>query len=597
MMQAVRQMWEASGYHVQGTAISSVASKGLEAGTHIPSHTLAYYKKLIHHNKLKLTEKDILVVDEAGMVPSTDLSELVSATQKAGAKIVLIGDPEQLQPIAPGAPFRALSERIGSAEMSDVRRQRDKGDREATRLLSQGKIDEALQYYEAKGAIEYCANPDMTQARLIENWAVDLFPSNIADRLILATKRDDVATLNHLAQEKLRAIHLITEKPRRYHTHERVIELSRDDRILFLKNDKILGVTNGDFGRVKHTGGDSLTVEVRGKEVTFNPTQYTHFDLGYAATIHKAQGATYDDVHVYAGSHFWDRYLTYVALSRHRDKLHIHVDRGIYSHSAALSKRLGRHTLKDNVLDFPLSYAMRRGFEPESLAGRCIEKIARVKATIKESWQFIFNYQAYLLQHAFNVAIESRAHTREEASLVAEFVDQHRALGRKWSEFKAQEHDKKTFYASPDYQDYIKQSVLKNNTAAEIYQDMDKFKPAMQANQISLDAIEKVARSHAFFEQTKAFIQAYQKKDLNQALRLSQSLYPQIRQQFGYFQHAATCGGFKSTSELTHLIKVHYQDNLFATHQHEDPLRYQLVHDYLVAERNMRAAWKVRVPT
>ena len=67
----------------------------------------------------------MLVVDEAGMIGSRQMERLLSAAQAAGAKVVLVGDPEQLQAIEAGAAFRAIAERVGAAEITEVRRQRE----------------------------------------------------------------------------------------------------------------------------------------------------------------------------------------------------------------------------------------------------------------------------------------------------------------------------------------------------------------------------------------------------------------------------------------------------------------------------------------
>ena len=67
----------------------------------------------------------MLVVDEAGMIGSRQMERVLSAAQAAGAKVVLVGDPEQLQAIEAGAAFRALAERDGAAEITEVRRQRE----------------------------------------------------------------------------------------------------------------------------------------------------------------------------------------------------------------------------------------------------------------------------------------------------------------------------------------------------------------------------------------------------------------------------------------------------------------------------------------
>ena len=68
----------------------------------------------------ELTSRDVLVIDEAGMVGSRQMERVLSAAQKVRAKVVLVGDPEQLQAIEAGAAFRALAERHGAGSVQGI---------------------------------------------------------------------------------------------------------------------------------------------------------------------------------------------------------------------------------------------------------------------------------------------------------------------------------------------------------------------------------------------------------------------------------------------------------------------------------------------
>jgi ATP-dependent exoDNAse (exonuclease V) alpha subunit len=80
-----------------------------------------------------LTVRDVLVIDEAGMVGTRQLERVLSQAAEAGAKVVLVGDPQQLQSIEAGAAFRWVHERHGGPELGEMRRQRENWQREATR--------------------------------------------------------------------------------------------------------------------------------------------------------------------------------------------------------------------------------------------------------------------------------------------------------------------------------------------------------------------------------------------------------------------------------------------------------------------------------
>jgi ATP-dependent exoDNAse (exonuclease V) alpha subunit len=92
----------------------------------------------------QLDEKTVFVLDEAGMVSSRQLALFVEAVTKAGAKLVLVGDPDQLQPIEAGAAFRAIADRIGYAELETIYRQREQWMRDASLDLARGNVAAAL---------------------------------------------------------------------------------------------------------------------------------------------------------------------------------------------------------------------------------------------------------------------------------------------------------------------------------------------------------------------------------------------------------------------------------------------------------------------
>ena len=389
MLGVARLAWEAAGYRVRGAALSGIAAEGLEAGSGIGSRTLASLEYGWKEGRDLLTARDVLVIDEAGLVGSGQMERVLRAASAAGAKVVLVGDPEQLQAIEAGAAFRALADRHGAVEITEVRRQREAWQCEATRELATGRTGEALGRYERAGGVQGAATREAACTALLDDWDAGRRAAPGQSRVILAATRAEVAELNRLARERLRAggelgaeHQVATERGER--------AFAAGDRLMFGRNERALGagpdgrggvaVKNGTLGTVEgiEAGGrfvvrlDGVGADGSVRRVTFSVWDYEAVDHGYAATVHKAQGVTVDRAHVLA-SRFMDRHAAYVALTRHRDGVSLHYGRDEFRDGAALARALGRERLKDTSLDYDgpeaaaygaTVYAERRGLDP-----------------------------------------------------------------------------------------------------------------------------------------------------------------------------------------------------------------------------------------
>lgn len=366
LLDAARQAWEAQGYRVQGAALAGKAADGLQSASGIPSRTLASLEMSWGKGRDLLGAGDVLVVDEAGMVGIRQMARLVGEMQARGAKLVLVGDHEQLQAIGAGAPFRALAERVGFAELTEVRRQRDPGDREASVAFASHRTADGLAHYQERGAIRLEASSAEARVAVASAWIDDYARAPEATRLVLAHRRADVADLNALIRTELQERGLLGSGAA---AGEEVIQ-TRDgprafvagDRVLFLENSRDLGVKNGLGGRVEAMASGHLLIRPDGQDrvLRVDPAQYRAFDHGYATTIHKAQGATVDRSFVLA-SPGMDRHLTYVAMTRHRDQVQLFASSEDFASSQQLYTRLGRSGLKENSLAYLQDFAARRG--------------------------------------------------------------------------------------------------------------------------------------------------------------------------------------------------------------------------------------------
>jgi len=209
---------------------------------------------------------------------------------------------------------------------------------------------------------------------LIEAWT-DHLATQTGDKstLILAHTRADVRDLNLRAREILKGRgelvnELGIEVARELAADDGTITIERGqrdfatgDRVMFLKNDRELGVRNGSLGTVEDVTRHSMRVTLDGLErasVAFMVKDYASLDYGYAATVHKAQGVTVDKTFVLATPSM-DRHLAYVGMTRHRDGVEVYAGRDEFKSFDDLKERLSRARPKDMTLD----YVQRRGLD------------------------------------------------------------------------------------------------------------------------------------------------------------------------------------------------------------------------------------------
>jgi ATP-dependent exoDNAse (exonuclease V) alpha subunit len=119
---AAKDAWERSGYQVRGATLRRIAAENLEEHAGVQSKTLASWEVEWKKRPVRVSSGDVFIIDEAGIVGTRQMARVLSKLYEAGAKAVLIGDVEQLEPIAPGAAFRAIAKRTGYLEVTGTRR-------------------------------------------------------------------------------------------------------------------------------------------------------------------------------------------------------------------------------------------------------------------------------------------------------------------------------------------------------------------------------------------------------------------------------------------------------------------------------------------
>jgi ATP-dependent exoDNAse (exonuclease V) alpha subunit len=143
-----------------------------------------------------------VVVDEAGMLGTRDAAQLLWHVDAVEGKLVLVGDPRQLQSIAAGGLLGGLAVRLGAIELTENRRQRQMWERSALESLRSGGVESALAQYRAHGRVSFAHDREDALCRLVADWHQT---GDVDGTVMLAHYRRDVAELNARGRAVTRA--------------------------------------------------------------------------------------------------------------------------------------------------------------------------------------------------------------------------------------------------------------------------------------------------------------------------------------------------------------------------------------------------------
>ncbi len=358
LTRAVAEAYREAGYRVQGAALAGKAAEGLATEAGLEARTLASYIYGWKNGTGELSSRDVLLVDEAGMIDVRKMRRVLEHAEAHGAKVVLLGDPDQLKAIDAGDALRGLVEEHGAARVDTIRRQADAWQRQASEDLADGRLEPALRAYAEYGGVQWHTDPEQARDALVMRYFEDRYLAPDQSSLILAHRRSDVRRLNERIREVRRDAGELGPGVR---LNGR--EFAAGDRMLFLRNDNTgrqvrtiegegKGVKNGTLGTLLEADATRLRIRLdSGRMVELDPRLYDRLDHGYAATVHKAQGVTVDRAYVLAGRGF-DRNLSYVALTRHRHQLMLYADLETFDKPEKLTRVLAREPRKDLVRDY-----------------------------------------------------------------------------------------------------------------------------------------------------------------------------------------------------------------------------------------------------
>ncbi|WP_306540247.1 MobF family relaxase [Rothia mucilaginosa] len=329
---------EASGGRVVGMAPTAAAAAVMREEMGIEADTV---DKILSDWKngaaLNLQAGDVLLVDEAGMVSTPKFQQILQLAQERGALVRALGDYRQLSAVGSGGALRLVDREVGAAHLDELFRFKNLDEAAATLALREPPLvgaDAPFDWYKDQGRV-VAGESDVMIEQVFTAWREDTTAGK--QSIMIASTNETVGKLNDLAQaHAMERGHVHPEHGSvRLHNEARAhvgdVVVTRQNARRLAVNSGQDFVKNGDLWRVAqvHDNG-AMTVQhlEHGGKVTL-PGSYVaaSVELGYASTIHRAQGATVDTAHALVGSST-DRAGAYVALTRGREENRLYVSLG-----------------------------------------------------------------------------------------------------------------------------------------------------------------------------------------------------------------------------------------------------------------------------
>ncbi len=345
---AITDTWTGAGRRVFGLAPSQAATEVL-AEENVTARNIAAW--LSTQERLdqarsgpgdeawRLQHGDLVVVDEAGMADTGDLAAIQARCQQAGTKLLLTGDPRQLAAVGAGGTFADLAAHGLRYELTEVRRFDAGWERSASLRLRDGDLT-ALDAYQRHGRLIDGGTAEQAERSAARAWLADTLAGR--ESLLLVASNDAAARTSALLRDDLVTLGRVEETGvalGRQGTVAGVGDLVQARRnaweLIGWQNNTAAPINRGTYRvtALRHDGG--LTVapvigrgddgEQMGAPLQL-PADYVAEDLtlGYASTVHAAQGRTVDTAHavITPGT---DAAGAYVALTRGRQRNTAHV--------------------------------------------------------------------------------------------------------------------------------------------------------------------------------------------------------------------------------------------------------------------------------
>ncbi len=342
LLHACAQAWKLSGYKVIGIALTSRAARKMEKEIGIASVSLANFLWQVDRSLLRdlaeglvqaireeflgmpritqeqrylaVDDRTMIVLDGAHAVGTRLLAPLITIRERANALLTLVGDRAHLPYLAAGGGYAAICDQLHAPRLQQPRRQEREWAQEAVRNAAEGNARQVLQEYAERGLLDVASTRAGAREALVDAWKREGI-QRPREHHIFTSTRDDADTLNRMAQKARREAGKLGKIALTVNGYK----IHRNDRVLFLKTSRALGLDAGATGTIialEPITGSLLVRTDDGRFVGVPTLRYHHLSLGYASTTHQARDRVVETAYVLLNGMAQDREVFYTQLSR-----------------------------------------------------------------------------------------------------------------------------------------------------------------------------------------------------------------------------------------------------------------------------------------
>ncbi|REJ90346.1 MAG: conjugative relaxase [Planctomycetota bacterium] len=379
--EAIAELLKDAGYDVQGVALGGNAARELTEKAGIPSNTIrmrdiqmnpsamyrvkhiwkeawrdfttkrrSMFRKYTYPlEKLKIGPKTALIIDECSMIGTEDMLKMLENVDKHGGLVICLGDRNQLSAISAGNPWAAILKNVEPVSIEQIIRQEDPADREAVKLLAEGKSLDVLNHYADKKQLHTLDTPEGVYESVMKSWIAHDASANPKNDIIATDLNQEIDDYNDMAQairlkdgnvDESQSITLKrTKKDHPWSTLKKETFYA-GDQIIFRERNQKLEIENGmmaDIVAIKKLPlYHRVSVKIHGEdEVRVLKVNDVNFRRAYAITINGLQGATSKNVEAPMTGRMLNLNRAHVQCSRHKKDLNIHTTKELAGEALA----------------------------------------------------------------------------------------------------------------------------------------------------------------------------------------------------------------------------------------------------------------------